>query len=256
MKEFFIWAHRGASALAPENTLAAFREAEAAGADGLELDVHLSRDGVPVVIHDDTVDRTTNGSGAVDTMTFREIRSLDAGRWFGRQFAGEQVPALDEVFQLVGDRLRLNIEIKNAAAGIAVLSLMKRFPQTRLLVSSFDHDLLGVLHRQNPELSLGFLQETSDWQGAVERAAGCAAESFHPREDLVDAELITACRSRRLAVYPWTVDDPQRLTALCQFGVAGVFCNDPEGVARSLAAAGLWRNTGTAPRNKRARKRG
>ncbi len=256
MKDFFVWAHRGASARAPENTLAAFREAAAAGADGLELDVHLSRDGVPVVIHDDTVDRTTNGSGAVDALTFPEIRALDAGSWFGRQFAGELLPTLDEVFQLAGDRLRLNVEIKNAAAGIAVLALMKRYPRTPVLVSSFDHDLLNVLRRQDSELSLGFLQETSDWQEAVERAAGCAAESFHPREDLVDAELITVCRSRRLAVYPWTVDDPQRLAALCHLGVDGVFCNDPERVAGSLAAAGLWRNIETAPRNRGARKRG
>jgi glycerophosphoryl diester phosphodiesterase len=248
MKDFFIWAHRGASARAPENTLVAFREAATAGADGLELDVHLSRDGVPVVIHDDTVDRTTNGSGAVDALTFREIRALDAGSWFGRQFAGESLPTLEEVFRLAGDRLRLNVEIKNAAAGIAVLALMKRYPRTPVLVSSFDHDLLTVLRRQDPELSLGFLQETSDWQEAVERATGCAADSFHPREDLVDAGLIAACRSRQLAVYPWTVDDPKRLEELRQLGADGVFCNDPERVARWLAAAGARRNIGTAPR--------
>ncbi len=251
MKVFFIWAHRGASARAPENTLAAFREAAAAGVDGLELDVHLSRDGVPVVIHDDTVDRTTDGCGEVGALTFREIRALDAGSWFGRQFAGESLPTLEEVFRLAGDRLRLNVEIKNAAAGIAVLALMKRYPRTPVLVSSFDHDLLAALRRQEPELSLGFLTEASDWQGTLERAAEHAAESFHPREDLVDAELILACRSRRLAVYPWTVDEPQRLAALYRLGVDGVFCNDPERVARWLAETGARRDAGTVLRDRR-----
>jgi glycerophosphoryl diester phosphodiesterase len=248
MKDFFIWAHRGASARAPENTLAAFREAEAAGADGLELDVHLSRDGVPVVIHDDRVDRTTDGRGAVDALTFREIRVLDAGRWFGKRFAGESLPTLEEVFLFAGDRLRLNVEIKNAAAGIAVLALMKRNPRTPVLVSSFDHDLLAVLRRQESRLPLGFLTESSDWQKPLERAAALAAESFHPREDLVDAELILACHRRRLAVYPWTVDEPQRLAALRRLGVDGVFCNDPERVARWLTATGPLRNGGIVPR--------
>jgi glycerophosphoryl diester phosphodiesterase len=247
MKDFFIWAHRGASARAPENTLAAFREAEAAGADGLELDVHLSRDGVPVVIHDDTVDRTTDGSGAVSALTFREIRALDAGCWFGRRFACEPLPTLEEVFRLAGDRLRLNVEIKNAAAGSAVLALMKRNPRTLVLVSSFDHDLLAVLRRQEPGLSLGFLTEASDWQKPLEKAAALVAESFHPRQDLVDAELILACRSRRLAVYPWTVDEPQRLAALRRLGVDGVFCNDPERVARWLMGTGPRRNGGPVP---------
>jgi glycerophosphoryl diester phosphodiesterase len=254
MKDFFIWAHRGASARAPENTLAAFREAEAAGADGLELDVHLSRDGVPVVIHDDTVDRTTDGSGAVGALTFREIRSLDAGCWFGRQFAGEPLPTLEEVFRHAGKRLRLNVEIKTAAAGIAVLALMKRYPRNPVLVSSFDHDLLTALRREEAGLSIGFLTDASDWQWDLEKAAVLGAESFHPREDLVDAEVVLACRARRLTVYPWTVDEPQRLAALYRFGVDGVFCNDPERVALWLKAAGPRRDADLSPRQDSVKK--
>ena len=97
MNDFFIWAHRGASASAPENTLAAFRAAEAAGAAGIELDVHLSADGVPVVIHDETVDRTTDGHGPVAALTLCRLRQLDAGRWFAPAFAGEALPTLEEI---------------------------------------------------------------------------------------------------------------------------------------------------------------
>jgi glycerophosphoryl diester phosphodiesterase len=91
------------------------------------------------------------------------------------------------------------------------------------------------LRRQEPTLPVGFLQETRSWRGPVERAAACAAESFHPRENLVAADMVAICRSHRLAVYPWTVDDPHRLAALYRLGVDGVFCNDPERIVRWLA---------------------
>src|SRR6056297_841327 len=97
MARFFIWAHRGASAVAPENTLAAFTAALQAGADGIELDVHLTRDGVPVVMHDETVDRTTNGSGRIRDLSHAEIDDLDAGSWFGPRWRGEKIPTLEKV---------------------------------------------------------------------------------------------------------------------------------------------------------------
>jgi glycerophosphoryl diester phosphodiesterase len=230
--EFFIWAHRGASADAPENTLVAFAAAEAAGADGIELDVHLSRDGVPVVIHDERVERTTDGHGAVAELRLAELRRLDAGSWFAPRFAGEPIPLLDEILDWADDRLRLNIEIKDARAGRALLDRLPHYPRARVLVSSFNHRLLENLRRIEPRLPLGFLFEEDGWHRVLRRTLACGAESLHPREDRVSRPLLAACKRQGLAVYPWTLDEPSRIRALRRLGIDGLFTNDPLAVVR------------------------
>ncbi|MEZ4483404.1 MAG: glycerophosphodiester phosphodiesterase family protein [Syntrophotaleaceae bacterium] len=210
-----------------KGTLAAFRAAEADGADGVELDVQLSRDGVPVVLHDDTVDRTTHGQGAVRDLTLAELRQLDAGAWFDAAFAGESIPTLEEVLVWGGDRLRLNIEIKDSAAGMAVLDLAACYSRVPMVVSSFDHDLLAVICRKAPNMPLAFLWEQPDWRGAVKRAAACRAASFHPRFDCLTAELVAACHRHNMAVFPWTVDEIDALERCRLLAVDGIFCNDP-----------------------------
>ncbi len=226
-KELFVWAHRGASSVAPENTMAAFRAAEAAGADGIEFDVHLSRDGVPVVIHDETIDRTTSGRGPVGEKTTAELLDLDAGAWFSSEFTGEPVPLLAEVLAWAGDRLRLNIEIKHAAAGHAVLETLKEFPQARALVSSFNHKLLFRMRQADSRLPIGFLSDSRFWRLAVKRAVACSASSYHPPERHVPRTLVDYCHRYNLAVYPWTVDSPVRQNSLQRIGVDGFFTNMP-----------------------------
>lgn len=233
MNGFFIWAHRGASGSAPENTMAAFRGAEGI-ADGIELDVQLSRDGVPVVIHDATLDRTTDGAGPVERLLQRELRQLDAGSWFAPAFAGERVPTLEEVLAWVGGRLRLNLEVKAAGAGNAVLELLGAYPQARVVVSSFDQALLERLRAVAPALPLAFVTETRFWRRAARRAAACGAESLNPRQDRVSPALVTACRRLGLRVYPWTVDAPERLGRLVELEVDGAFTNVPAVLARCL----------------------
>jgi glycerophosphoryl diester phosphodiesterase len=234
MSDFFIWAHRGASAVAPENTMAAFRAAAAAGADGIELDVHLSREGAPVVIHDETVERTSDGRGAVARKTLAQLQRLDAGGWFAPAFAGETVPTLEAVFAWAADRLLLNVEIKAVSAGLAVVELLRAYPQVRVLISSFNHTLLEQLRLQNPDLPLGFLVDTRFWRRAVRRAVGCRAESVHPRFDLLSRPLLAACQRHGLAVHCWTVDHPDACIALRRRGVAGVFTNDPALIVHHL----------------------
>ncbi|MGE4580135.1 MAG: glycerophosphodiester phosphodiesterase [Desulfuromonadales bacterium] len=232
---FLVWAHRGASSQAPENTMAAFLAAEAAGASGIELDVHLSRDGVAVVIHDETLERTTNGQGPVSRRTYQEIRALDAGSWFGPAFRGEGVPSLEEVMAWAGGRLRLNIEIKAAEAGLAVLDLQERYPDVNVLLSSFNHRLLAKIHRMDPELALGYLVEVPLWHLALKRAVRHQAASFHPRVDRVSRAMVTACRRQGMDIVPWTVDDLEQLDALRRQGVQGVFTNDPQKIIQHLA---------------------
>ncbi len=225
----FIWAHRGASGLAPENTMAAFRQAELAGADGIELDVHLSRDRRPVVIHDETIDRTTDGSGAVADILLRDLQRRDAGSWFAPEFCGETVPLLEEVLAWAADRIRLNIEIKSPQAGRAVLDLLVQFPQVPVLISSFRHELLFSMRQWSPDLPIAFLSDSCFWRLALKRAVACRAESFHPPERHVTRVLVNACHQVGMKVFPWTVDDTRRRDALLRIGVDGLFTNFPKG---------------------------
>jgi glycerophosphoryl diester phosphodiesterase len=238
MDKLFIWAHRGASRQAPENTMAAFHAAQQAGADGIECDVHLTRDGIPVVIHDETVDRTTNGKGPVSGFFLRELRRLDAGSSFSSDFAGEPVPTLEEVLDWAANGLRLNVEIKTFAAGAAVLEMLSSFPKTDILISSFHHALLEKLRHAAPDLPIAFLLDSPFWRRVIPRAIACRAESFNPRCDLVSWPMVAACRHAGLAIYPWTVDDFSRIRRLRRLRVDGIFTNDP-GAVSTLFRRGL-----------------
>ena len=223
----FIWAHRGASREAPENTMAAFRRARQCGAHGLELDVHLSRDGVPVVIHDETLDRTTNACGQVSCFSWDQLQALDAGSWFSPAFSGEPVPALVDVLQEFGGNLRINIEIKDARAGEQVLAVLADFPLADVVISSFDQRLLQDMRRLTADKALAVLFSQGNWRRAVRLADEIGALAFHPEVDRVNRPLIAACRTCQLQVHTWTVDDVQRVRSLLRAGVTGIFTNDP-----------------------------
>jgi glycerophosphoryl diester phosphodiesterase len=237
MTEFFIWAHRGSSARAPENTMAAFRAAEEDRAQGIELDLHLSLDGEPVVIHDDEVQRTTDGHGPVARLPIRQLRRLDAGRWFAPAFAGERIPTLREVLDWAGDRLRLNLEIKSAEAAKAVQLALADYPHCRVLISSFNHGVLEQLHAANPALPLAFLLDSPFWRRPLARAVACRAESFHPRHDLLSYALVKSCHHQGLKVVPWTIDQLGAFRKMQRLGVDGLFSNDPLQISRWLRAA-------------------
>ncbi len=156
-------AHRGASAVAPANTLAAFEKAAELGADGIEFDVHLSADGAPVVIHDFAVDATTDGSGRVAEMDLAQLKQLDAGSRFDPAFAGERIPTLEEVLQTFGDRLLLNVELKSTSPrddGLerAVLALVEQYELgSRVLLSSFNPFSLRRAKKLAPHVRVGLL---------------------------------------------------------------------------------------------------
>lgn len=238
-KNIVVWAHRGASGDAPENTWAAFRLARLHGADGIELDVRLTADNVPVVMHDETLNRTTDAQGALQQYSLGELQHVDAGGWFAPQFAGESVPVLDRILQWAVGGVRLNIEVKEFAAGRAVVELLRRYPGCRALLSSFDHTLLAALRIRAPWLSIGFLSEARRWDQHIADAVACRAESIHPRQDQVTAEQVEACHVRGLAVYPWVVDDRVRFLELLEMGVDGMFTNYPDRLRR-------WRAGGDA----------
>lgn len=207
--------------------MAAFTAAVESGADGIELDIHLSRDGIPVVIHDETLERTTDACGPVAGMTVQQLQQLDAGGWFSAEFSGEPVPVLDDVLKTFGGRLRLNLELKEFRAGVAVLELLSQYPTADIVVSSFNYDLLQRLRSVDGRLSLAVLFDSGLWRLAVRAAEDLSASAFHPAANHVNRPMIAACTQAGLPVSVWTVDNACVARSLVRAGVSGLFSNDP-----------------------------
>ncbi|HUY28390.1 MAG TPA: glycerophosphodiester phosphodiesterase family protein [Candidatus Binataceae bacterium] len=213
--------HRGASKAFPENTLAAFRAACEAGADLCELDVQLSRDGAVVVIHDATVDRTTNGRGAVADLTLAELQRLDAGR-------GERIPTLEEVFAATAGRCGLDVELKIAGLEPQVAAIMRKWNAAETsMVSSFDWRALEAMRTAAPEIRLGVLAEKNPAR-MLEAAERMHAYAVNPRFDLASREFCADAHARGFKVLVWTVDAPEAMGILIAAGVDGVVTNYPE----------------------------
>ena len=233
------FAHRGASHDAPENTLAAFRQAREVGADGIELDVQVSKDGEAVVIHDFTVDRTTNGQGAVKDKTLAELRELDAGSWFDERFADERIPTLEEVIVEVGQQLVLNIEIKaRILSGAHLTAEVVRLIEDhnlvhRVIVSSSNPLVLRRIKRLNPHISTGLLY-SSDLPGHLLRTILvflANPDALHPEKHLVTQEYMAWAKERGYRVNVWTVDEPGEMERLMALGVDGIITNRPKVLA-------------------------
>jgi glycerophosphoryl diester phosphodiesterase len=233
-----IFGHRGASASAPENTLAAFQLALDQGADGVELDVTLSADGVPVVIHDDTVDRTTNGTGRVAALTLAQLKQLRAGypAKFGDRFAGEHLPTLAEVFQALGPRTLINVELKQDTSPDQVLAQRvldvihaQRMSQ-HVLLSSFYYDNLRRAKVIDAMLPVGLLYDPSE-PGRMAQAwlsPGVRAEAHHPYHLLFNTVTRGWYRARSLRVNVWTVNAQADLQRLMRLGVDGIITDKPD----------------------------
>jgi glycerophosphoryl diester phosphodiesterase len=238
---FLCFAHRGSSARAPENTLLAFEAAIEDGADAIECDVRRTLDGVPVVLHDATLDRTTTGRGPLAGTTLRELRRLDAGTWFARHFRGARVPTLAETLDLCRGRAGLNLEMKldglpggragrlaeaqALAPAVARVVAQSRF-DGYLVVSSFDRKALEAFRATSPGALLGFLVSRSTAAvGAVHRRVGLHA--VHPHRRLASAPRLRAIHRRGLLAYVWGVDDAETIVRLARDGADGAMTDDP-----------------------------
>ena len=222
-------AHRGASGNFPENTVCAFRAAIDAGAEMCELDVQLSRDGAIVVIHDETVERTTDGKGEVAELTLEELKRLDAGAKFkGGAVKGERIPTLDEVFSVTSGKCGLNIELKAGGLEHQVAQIMQaRNALADSIVSSFDWEYLKNIQQLHFNIRIGLLAEEKPVD-LMMNAVAMRAHSINPRWDMVTSDLCKAAHERGLKVYTWTVDADARMRALIAYGVDGIMTNYPE----------------------------
>ena len=230
-----IIAHRGDSANAPENTLAAFRLAYENGADGIELDVMLSADRQLVVIHDDTLDRTSNGHGEVGEIPLTALRELDAGAWFSPKFKGEPIPLLDEVFTELGGKFLINVELKNYKTPkdqlpeLVVALVEKHALSDSVLLSSFNARNLLRAKSLAPEIRTGLLTMPGllglPMRGFLGRRYG--ADDLHPYYRDVSAKMVQTRHQIGQKVNVWTVDAPNDLRRMQSCGVDMIICNDP-----------------------------
>ena len=235
-------AHRGASAEAPENTLAAFRRALEIGVDGVELDAHLSADGEPVVIHDPLLGRTAAGSGLVKDHTLAALWRLDAGRWFGERFAGERIPTLAEALETLR-AVRVIVEIKNGPIfypeiAARVVSVVRASGHAAVTISSFDHPVLRDVKAIAPEIPTAVLYEARPID-PVRLAREAGAAILHPNWIYVTPDLVAAAHVAGLRVETWTVDEPAHLAHIVGVGVDGVITNHPDRLRAILADRGL-----------------
>ena len=227
-----VIAHRGASGHAPENTLAAFKQALALGATFIETDLQLTRDARFVAIHDDTLDRTTNGHGAVHDMTLAEVRKLDAGSWFGSEFAGERVPTLDEILQFSKKNdVVFYLELKPAGSWggehALIGSLRESGEIPRSVVISFDAGILAAIRKIEPTLMTGLLYD-GQIDDPLEKALEIGARQVAVRGDLVTPWMLGQARRRDLQVVCWTVNHPAHMRMLMTAGVDGIMSDYPD----------------------------
>jgi glycerophosphoryl diester phosphodiesterase len=218
-------AHRGASGIEPENTLAAFQKAIEMGVDGIELDVHLTSDGEIIVIHDDTLERTTTGSGIVGQMTLQQIRSFRCAN-------NERIPTLSETLHLIDRQSMVNIELKGADTNGPVVQLIEQFVAEQdwhfdlFLVSSFDWNALQHVRKMNPAIPVGVLTAT-DIDLAIGFAEFINAETIHAYYHLLDAGNVAQMQRKGFEVLTWTVNEPSDIDNARSYNIDGIITDYP-----------------------------
>ncbi|WP_046077878.1 glycerophosphodiester phosphodiesterase [Halomonas sp. HG01] len=267
LQDFQIIAHRGASGHAPEHTWPAYQQAREMGADYLELDLHMSADGELMVIHDDTLDRTTDGSGPVKDHSLAELKALDAGSWFNAAhperaddaYAGAELLTLDEVIDRYGSDVRYYIETKSPErypelqrALVETLEAEGLVASGSVVIQSFSQDSLEQVHALNADIPLvqlvwyspaedgsGLTEWTgvtpppaeisdADFQAIADYAVGIGPNVVYDGEDVIDAGFVEQAHANGLLVHPYTINDPEQMQRLLDWGVDGMFTNFPD----------------------------
>lgn len=243
-RERLIFGHRGAPDETPENTVVGFQRAVKLGIDGVELDVQLCKSGELVIIHDEEVDKLTDGTGRIAELTFDELRGLDAGKHFDEKFKGERIPTLEEVLEVLGGNMIVNVELKTRSIPddgleMKVVRLIEKMGlQSSIILSSFNPFAVRRARKANPDLTAALLF-AEDQPIHLRRAWGLHfvdVDGVHPRHPLVSEKLMNRARRNKWFVCTWTVDDVSRAEAMFGMGVDIVITNHPARMYRSLKA--------------------
>lgn len=229
-----IFAHRGSSGTRPENTFAAFNEAKRVGADGIEIDVHFTKDNQLAVIHDHTIDRTTNGSGLVRDYTLRDLQQFDAGSWFSESFHKERIPSLGEVLQWIKNtNLLLNIELKYAALDYeeferTVVKELEAYNLVdRVIVSSFNHVGLKEVSKLNRQIECAVLYMERLYE-PWNYAKTIGATAIHPYKIAVDLDLVIQATNNNYPIRVFNVNEKETMQKLIHLGCSGMITDYPE----------------------------
>jgi len=237
-----VFAHRGASGYAPENTLAAFELAAEMGAHGIEFDVQITKDGRLIIHHDRVLGRTEDATGAVEDWTFADLRALDVGSWFGNEYAGERMPTPEEIVEAVGDRLLLNFELINDSLhlnGVAPLlaDLFRRMNLfDRAMISSFNPRSLWRVKKLEPRIAIGALWGAFEpwylrsgwWRRLLQ------PQALHPEHTLITPDLVRRAHARGQRVHAWTVNDEETARRLCGMGVDMIMGDYPDRLLNAM----------------------
>jgi glycerophosphoryl diester phosphodiesterase len=250
---FVIIGHRGASAYYPENTMSAFRAAYEMGAEMIELDILLSKDGVPVVIHDESLERTTNGAGKVMEYTYKELSKLDAGSWLGDEHTGERIPSLEEVLQFAKGKVAVNIEIKTEVVsndlreGIEekAYEIVKKYDmQEYVLFSSFDYRAIAHLKELDVNIAVALLYEKqqSNDKDPKELVENYNADAFNCSYRQFSKKWAEVTSEAGIPVFVYTVNSRRRMKKMIKRGVNGIFSDKPD-VLKQLVD-NMWKSKG------------
>lgn len=234
MSKTLVWAHRGASGYAPENTLEAFQKAIDLKADGIELDVQMTKDGQLVIIHDETLNRVSDAKGWVKDYTFDEIRKLNVNKKFP-EYGDVKIPSLEEVYQLIKDtKLTINVELKNGVVFYEnleekVLELTNKMGLTeRTVFSSFNHYSVMKLKRLEPTVMTGFIYEDG-YIDMPNYALRYGVDALHPAlYNLQYPNFIKDCKFRNIEIRPWTVNKKEEMIMLCENKISAMITNFPD----------------------------
>jgi len=234
MADFIKIAHRGSSGSYPENTRLAFEKAIEAGADMIEMDCRLSKDGHVVVIHDDRLDRTARAKGFVKGKTLRQLKKLDVGAWLKKSFKGERIQTLEEILEIVSGKVEINLEIKSVLHGplgieLKVLFIVSHFDYLeRAIFSSFDYQSLRRLRELAPDVRIGVLYGAGIKDNPFQAAREMNAYSLHIQREFATPHFLEEARELGLKSFVWTVNEVKEMEKFLSLGVDGIISDFPE----------------------------
>jgi len=234
MADFIKIAHRGSSGSYPENTRLAFEKAIEAGADMIEMDCRLSKDGHVVVIHDDRLDRTARAKGFVKGKTLKQLKKLDVGAWLKKSFKGERILTLEEILEIVSGKVEINLEIKSVLHGplgieLKVLFIVSHFDYLeRTIFSSFDYQSLRRLRELAPDVRIGVLYGAGIKDNPFQAAREMNAYSLHIQREFATPHFLEEARELGLKSFVWTVNEVKEMEKFLSLGVDGIISDFPE----------------------------
>lgn len=238
----FAIAHRGFSGAAPENTLAAFKKAMEVGSDMIELDVHLSKDGQVVVIHDDTLKRTTSGNGKVADFSLQELKQLDAGKWFSSRFFGERIPTLKEALELTRGKIPIHIELKEGDLGrYTITDLADRSLEEvekaglldQALFGSFNLSAVDRIREKHPRLPVALIYNKA-WDHPQDATGGRPIPVLSSSGKVLNQANASKARRQGMKVFVWTLDKEEHMEQFLNMGVDGIITNHPDKLIKIL----------------------